>query len=151
LPVQNAHFPISEAGIWADPIRQRKPVIIDDYSVQIPHKKGVPEGHVEIKRFLGVPVFEKEHIVAIAAVANKKECYDKQDVSLVTSLVTDMWRLIQRKKVELELKQYNEILERVGEGIEAGLAVISRDYRVVWANKRLMDLGVAPNKKWALS
>ena len=53
----------------------------------------------------------------------------------------------ERKKAELELKQYNEILERVGEGIDAGLAVINRDYRVVWANKRLMDLGVAPNKK----
>ena len=53
----------------------------------------------------------------------------------------------ERKKAELELKQYNEILERVGEGIDAGLAVINRDYRVVWANKRLMALGVAPNKK----
>ena len=52
-----------------------------------------------------------------------------------------------RKKAELELKQYNEILERVGESIDAGLAVINKDYRVVWANKRLMNLGVAPNKK----
>jgi PAS domain S-box-containing protein len=101
------HLPVSEAGIWAEPIRQRKPIIIDDYSVQIPHKKGVPEGHVEIKRFLGVPVFEKDHIVAIAAVANKKECYDEHDVNLVASLVTDMWRLIQRKKT-VEIIQNNE-------------------------------------------
>jgi PAS domain S-box-containing protein len=35
----------------------------------------------------------------------------------------------------------------VGEGVDAGLAVIGKDYRVIWANKRLMDLGVAPNKK----
>ncbi len=40
-----------------------------------------------------------------------------------------------------------EVLERVGEGIDAGLAVIGKDYRVVWANKRLMNLGVAPNRK----
>ncbi len=39
------------------------------------------------------------------------------------------------------------VLERVGENIDAGLAVIGKDYRVVWANKRLMALGVAPNKK----
>jgi PAS domain S-box-containing protein len=53
----------------------------------------------------------------------------------------------ERKKAELELKQYNEILERVGEGIDAGLAVINRDYRVIWANKRLRDLGITSNKK----
>jgi PAS domain S-box-containing protein len=53
----------------------------------------------------------------------------------------------ERKKADLELKQYNEVLEKVSEGIDAGLAVIDRDYRVVWANKQLMDLGVVPNKK----
>ncbi len=53
----------------------------------------------------------------------------------------------ERKKVEAQLKNYNEILERVGEGVDAGLAVIDKDYQVVWANKRLMSLGVAPNKK----
>jgi PAS domain S-box-containing protein len=53
----------------------------------------------------------------------------------------------ERKQAELELKQYNEILESVGEGIDAGLAVIDRNYNVVWANKRLLDLGIDPNKK----
>ena len=38
-------------------------------------------------------------------------------------------------------------IERVGEGVEAGLAVIGKDYRVIWANKRLRDLGVSSNKK----
>ena len=52
-----------------------------------------------------------------------------------------------RKKNDLEISQKNEALERVAESIDSGLAVISRDYRVVWANKRLKDLGVAPNKK----
>jgi PAS domain S-box-containing protein len=53
----------------------------------------------------------------------------------------------ERVKTDLELKRTNEVLERVGEGIDAGLAVIGKDYHVVWANKHLMDLGVAPNKK----
>ncbi len=65
----------------------------------------------------------------------------------VTELRGFVIDITERKKSELELKQYNEVLERVGESIDAGLAVINKDYRVVWANKRLMDLGVAPNKK----
>ena len=55
--------------------------------------------------------------------------------------------ITQRKKAEEDIKQKNEILDRVAENIDAGLAVISRDYRVVWANKRLKDLGVSQNKK----
>jgi DNA-binding NarL/FixJ family response regulator len=113
VQVKPLHCSVSEAGIWAEPIRQRKPVNIDDYSVHLPHKKGCPEGHVKIERFLGVPVFEKEHIVVIAAVANKKECYDEADVGHVTSLVTNMWRLIQRKKAEVMIQQQNIVLSNI--------------------------------------
>jgi PAS domain S-box-containing protein len=55
--------------------------------------------------------------------------------------------ITERKNAEEKLRGTFDVLERVGEGIGAGLAVIGKDYRVVWANKRLMDLGVAPNKK----
>ena len=51
------------------------------------------------------------------------------------------------KNAEEKLRGTFEVLERVGEGIDAGLAIIGKDYRVVWANKRLMALGVSPNKK----
>jgi PAS domain S-box-containing protein len=51
------------------------------------------------------------------------------------------------KQAEAELRRTFNVLERVGEGIDAGLAVIGKDYRVIWANKLLMDLGVSPNKK----
>lgn len=55
--------------------------------------------------------------------------------------------ITQRKIAEDELKQKNEILERVAENIDSGLAIIDRDYHVVWANKHLKDMGVSPNKK----
>jgi PAS domain S-box-containing protein len=54
---------------------------------------------------------------------------------------------LRQKKTDIQLRETLEILERVGEDVDAGLAVISRDYNVVWANKRLMALGVAFNKK----
>ena len=61
--------------------------------------------------------------------------------------IAELEDITQRKQAEAELRGTFNVLERVGEGIEAGLAVIGKDYRVVWANKRLMDLDVAPNKK----
>ena len=55
--------------------------------------------------------------------------------------------ITERKQAEMELRRTFEVLEKGAEGIDAGLAVIGKDYRVIWANKRLMDLGVLPNKK----
>ena len=61
--------------------------------------------------------------------------------------VAELEDITQSKQAEAELRRTFNILERVGEGIDAGLAVINKDYRIVWSNRRLMDLGVAPNKK----
>ncbi|MGA3061439.1 MAG: PAS domain S-box protein [Candidatus Bathyarchaeia archaeon] len=61
--------------------------------------------------------------------------------------VAELEDITQRKQAEAELRETFNVLERVGEGIDAGLAVIGKDYRVIWANKLLMNLGVGPNKK----
>ncbi len=55
--------------------------------------------------------------------------------------------ITESKKAEEKLRETLSVLERVGEGIDAGLAIIGKDFRVVWANKRLMNLGVLPNKR----
>ena len=55
--------------------------------------------------------------------------------------------ITERKNAEENLLKTLEVVERASESIDAGLAVIGKDYGVVWANKRLMDLGVLPNKK----
>ena len=55
--------------------------------------------------------------------------------------------ITEQKKAEEDLRQKFEVLERVGESVGAGLAIISKDYDIIWANKTLMALGVASDKK----
>jgi PAS domain S-box-containing protein len=99
------HFPIADAGLWGEAVRQRKAFVINDYAAPDPRKKGFPKGHVPIKRFLGVPVFEGERIVFVAAVANKEMDYDDADVRTITSMINDMWRLIRHKRIEEALRK----------------------------------------------
>ena len=40
-------YPVATTGLWGEAVRQRKPVITNDYQVPNPLKKGHPEGHVE--------------------------------------------------------------------------------------------------------
>jgi two-component system, sporulation sensor kinase E len=57
-----------------------------------------------------------------------------KDRNYMLSIVRDV---SQRKKMEDTLKQERDMLEAVTENIGAGLAVISEDYHILWANKLL--------------
>jgi len=48
--------------------------------------------------------------------------------------------ITEHKKMEDELKQERDMLEAVTENIGAGLAIISKDYHILWANKLLKQI-----------
>lgn len=96
-PIQ---YPLVEAGLWGECIKQRTPLLINSYDDSHPGKNGFPGGHVPIHRLLVVPIFDEGRIVAAAAVANKQEIYMKYDQDALTSLFNKMWEILKRKKAE---------------------------------------------------
>ncbi|MDD5024000.1 MAG: PAS domain S-box protein [Methanoregula sp.] len=102
------HFPVQKAGIWADAIRTRKPKIVNHYTAPHPGKKGLPEGHVRITRFLSLPILDNGKVVMVAAVANKPEEYDDADVTRLTLLMQGVWGNLQRRRSEEALKKSEE-------------------------------------------
>lgn len=93
-------FSVAEASLWGEVIRQRAPTVVNDYTAQHPHKRGCPVGHIPIKRFLEIPVFDGDRIVAVAAAANKVEEYTQSDINALTVLMEKLFNLLRRKWVE---------------------------------------------------
>ncbi|UCC30502.1 MAG: PAS domain S-box protein [Phycisphaerales bacterium] len=91
-------FPLAGAGLWGEIVRQRKPIVVNDYAGLKTWKRGYPEGHVHLSRFLGIPVFDEERIVSVAAVANKEDEYQGGDVRQLTLLMDGLWRIAQRQR-----------------------------------------------------
>lgn len=89
---------IAEAGIWAEPLLTRRPLILNDCAQPHPHERGTPEGHKDIRRFLGVPVFDGEHICMIVAVANKEQEYAEMEAISLSAMMGEAWRVIQRNR-----------------------------------------------------
>ena len=104
-------YSLEKTGLWGEAVRQRKPVITNDYAAPNPCKRGYPEGHVQIVRHMNVPVLDGGRIVAVAGVGNKTEDYDESDAQQLTLLMQGMWQLIRRKEADLQLRKAHDGLE----------------------------------------
>lgn len=102
------HYGIAQAGVWADAVRQKGPVIHNDYAA-IAKAGGLPAGHAEIVRELVVPVMREGLVVAILGVGNKADLYDQEDIETVAYVADVAWEIIVRKQAEDRQRLQNEI------------------------------------------
>jgi len=108
LPVKPMSYSLKETGIWGAAVRQRQPVITNEYLGS--EKTNFPEGFGPVRRHLSIPIFDNGHLVAVAGVANKKEEYDDTDVHQLTLLMNGMWWQIKRKRTEEALTAERKLL-----------------------------------------
>ena len=123
------HYAIDQAGVWVDSVRERKPVVHNDYC-SLPNCRGLPEGHATVIRELVVPVIKNERIVAVLGVGNKPTDYTREDVEIVSFLADVAWEIVERKRIEEALKQMNDSLERT---------VAERTLELEWKNRELQE------------
>ncbi|MDP3396038.1 MAG: PAS domain S-box protein [Methanoregula sp.] len=97
-------YPIASTGLWGEAVRQRRPVITNDYAAESPLKKGYPEGHVPIIRHINIPVFDGPRIVMVAGVGNKSSDYDDRDLQELSLMMSGLWNVIKQRKAEEELE-----------------------------------------------
>jgi signal transduction histidine kinase len=111
VAAQNEVYRLDDAGIWAEAVRIRSFFIANDLQQPHPSRKGLPEGHLPLKRFLGVPVFDGERIVALLGVANRNEDYDEGDAEHLAAFMDSVWKVAERLRADAALRQLNEELE----------------------------------------
>jgi PAS domain S-box-containing protein len=112
-------YKTEKTGLWGEPVRQRRPVITNDYEAPDPMKKGYPEGHPRIVRHLGIPVIDEGHIVLVAGVANKPSDYTDHDVHEIVLLMQGLWTIIKRKRAEEDRRESEGRLRAAYEQVAA--------------------------------
>jgi len=109
---EGLHYPIDQAGVWVDCVRERRPVIHNDYA-SLKHRKGMPPGHAEVVRELVVPTLREGKIVAILGIGNKKSDYDQQDEEQVTHIAEIVWSIVEHHRAEEQIRLLNGQLEHL--------------------------------------
>lgn len=103
------HYPISQAGIWADAARQRAPVVINDYA-NARNKRGLPEGHSELARLISVPVITEDEVHLMTGVGNKRSDYTELDVETLLLVGNETWRIVSRRRMEKALRIASQVV-----------------------------------------
>ncbi len=106
------HYSMDKAGVWVDCVRERRPVIHNDYA-SLPNKKGMPEGHAKVQRELVVPTMRDGKVVSILGVGNKPTEYDEGDMRLVEYMADVVWTIVTQKRSEEKIHRLNDQLARL--------------------------------------
>ncbi len=107
-----SHYPLESAGVWADCVRQGKPVVHNNL-MALPGRKGFPAGHASVTRELIVPVTRGGQIVAVLGVGNKPGEYSQEDTGTVSLLADLTFDITERKLAHNELEK--RVAERTAE------------------------------------
>jgi PAS domain S-box-containing protein len=115
-------YDLDQTGLWGEVVRQRQPVILNDFQAPHPLKKGYPEGHARLDRYLSVPVMRDGRIVAVVGVANKPADYSEADAEQLTLLMQAAWNVIAFRQAEAaEAPEQRALLSAIIDAISVPL------------------------------
>jgi len=128
----DSHYPLSQAGIWAEALRNRAPAVFNDYA-SAPNKHGLPEGHAHLQRLISLPVIEGDLVRMMAGVGNKLEDYSDEDVDTLQLISNALWRTVSQRRAEAQLRKLALAVEQSPESIvitdlEANLEYVNETF-----------------------
>ncbi|WMW25482.1 response regulator [Methanolobus sediminis] len=137
-------YQLEHTGIWGEAVRQRREIIVNDFQASNPLKKGYPEGHVELYRYMTVPVIKNDKIVAVVGVANKESDYSKDNALELALLMDSVWNATENKKIEQALQQ-SEKIHRQAHNILQGIIESPKDVIIFALDKEYRYLAFNTN------
>ncbi|HBF33351.1 TPA: hypothetical protein DDW35_02180 [Candidatus Sumerlaeota bacterium] len=110
-PVQ---LTFDECGQLGKSVSQRDPLLVNNCAPGDIYHVCLPPDHLQLTRYMNVPIFEGETVVLTAGAGNKETDYNESDVRQLTLLMQGMWALLEHRKSQetlLRTEQERRIIE----------------------------------------
>jgi two-component system cell cycle sensor histidine kinase/response regulator CckA len=108
------HYPVDQAGNWVDCVRLKRPIIYNDFP-NSPNRKGFPEGHAPVRRFMSIPVMDEDKVRIIFGVGNKAEEYEDHDVVQIQLVANELHKIIKQRRSDEAMRKSNQRLDLLAE------------------------------------
>jgi PAS domain S-box-containing protein len=133
------HHDLHQGGLWADAVREKKPLIINDYGAA-KSSKGLPKGHGMLQRLLVVPVLREGAVRALVAMANRESAYTEADVETLATLADMIHQVVEHRRAEERLRQSEARYKSLFQEHKAvKLMIDPEDGRIVDANRAAVE------------
>lgn len=129
-------FDLDSTGIWGEPIRSGKTIIVNDYDGD-PRlmKKGLPIGHVSLNKLLMVPIYLNGELIGTAGVGNKERDYTWFDEVQVMRLMEEMFSIHSKLEEFKKNRGQVSVIRDLLDSGPYGFMFVTIDLNVVILNK----------------
>ncbi|MDD4137761.1 MAG: PAS domain S-box protein, partial [Methanoregula sp.] len=137
-------YAVEKTGLWGEAVRQRKPIVTNNYAAERQFRRGTPEGHVPLVRHMNIPVLDGNHIVAVAGVGNKDTDYNEGDIHELQLLMQGWWQILVRKRAEEDIRRSNVILKTQQETSPEGILTVDEQRKILNYNQTFVTIWGIP-------
>jgi two-component system sensor histidine kinase/response regulator len=137
-------FPLCQSAI-EEVIRSRTGLVIQAETrekLEDQYPAYAPEFQAGLLSMLIVPLISKDAVIGVMHFGSQKtKAYTERDLNLAENIASQVAGAIgnaqlhaEAKRAEMSLRMERDKAERITKSIGAGLCIISKDYRIFWAN-----------------
>lgn len=118
------------SGLWGWALTNKKPILTNDAENDT-RSSGLPDGHVPIKRFIGMPATLGNRVVGLIGVANADRDYIEEDMKIIHPYAALYAVAIERKWHENEARNREKNLNEILNSIAAGIMIVDLETHVI--------------------
>ncbi len=134
-------FLIDRSGLLAEAIRQRCPIVVNDYVSPRNPNMALAQDSKRVTRFLAVPIFDGDKIVSVISVINKKKDYDDSDIQQLRLLIEGVWGVIRLRKEQEALRLSEERFFKAFQSSPLMMAMINmQDEKFIAVNHKYLEI-----------
>ncbi len=126
-------------GILGQVVLSGKTVLTNHPSLH-PARVGVPDGHIPLNNFLGVPLTYAHKVVGVIGLANKDVGFDNADAKDIEAVAAVFAEALYRRKTEQILSESEALFRATIESTDNGVLVVDSEGKVKHVNPRLTDM-----------
>jgi PAS domain S-box-containing protein len=126
-------YPLEQAGVWAECIQSKAPRVINDYSAY-PYRRGLPPGHVPVRRHMAVPLIEDGRVTAIFGVGNKAAPYDANDTRQLQLFLSGLGQVLRARRDAQAIREARDYAESLIQGANALIVGLDKEGRITMFN-----------------